>query len=266
MKPTGIISLFLALLLCAGFLIGCASTATTPEKASPEARALRRLGEAYWEQGDYSSALKYFLEAEKQAPRDHLLQYNLGLTYMEKKQYNKAISHFKKALELNPNYSPARNSLGNAYIYTGEYDNAVEVLSQLIGSDAYIIYATPQIPKANLALAYFYKKEYALAETNYLEALKHYEGGFPKDKTYLSALRGLGLTYLAMDRPEEAIVQIEKAIDTAPNVQVLYLDLARAFSATGQRSQAAEAYQMAIDLNPTSDTAAEAKSELQFLR
>lgn len=185
---------------------------------------------------------------------------------MEKKQYEKAIFHFKKALALNSNYSPARNSLGNAYIYTGDYDRAIDVLNQLIVSDAYIIYATPHIPKANLALAYYYKKEYALAETNYLEALKHYDGGFPKDKTYLTILRGLGLTYLAMDRPEDAIIQIETAIDTAPNVQVLHLDLARAYSAIGKRAQAAEAYQMAIDLDPTSDTAAEAKSELRFLQ
>lgn len=217
-------------------------------------------------QGNYTNALKYFLEAEKLAPTDHILQKNLGETYIERKMYDKAIVHLNKAVELKPDYSTARNSLGKAYILSKDYDKAISTLRSLTEDEAFAIYATPHFPRNNLGWAYYYSGKYTLAEASFLEAYKVYEDGLPIDMTYLSVLRGLGLTYLALDQPDDAILHIEKAIATAPNVQDLHMDLARAYRAKGNNRQAALHYRTVIELDPASPIAAEAQEELQQLK
>jgi type IV pilus assembly protein PilF len=107
-------------LFCGAFLIlpllACATTEYDIEKKKAISEDNRRLGDAYVRQGDYTRALRYYLDAAKQYADDPELQYNMGLAYQEKKNYERAIEHFKRALELKPDMAPAKNSLGVAYI------------------------------------------------------------------------------------------------------------------------------------------------------
>ncbi len=264
-KPVVVFLVFLVFLVVG--IQGCATAPQAPEEPSSEAKALRRLGEAYSQQGDYTSALRYYLEAEKMAPNDHVLQFNLGDTYIHKKLFDKAIVHLQKAIALKPDYSSARNSLGNAYILNKEYDKAIATLKALIDDESFSIYATPHYPKTNLGWAYYFKGQYPEAEESFLSALQFYEDGLPKDMTYLRILRGLGLTYLAEDRPEDAIQYLEKATAVKEYTgQVIYMDLARAYQEKGDTAAARSVYQKVIDINPATEYATEAREKLQFLR
>ena len=53
-------------------VVSCATTDIKVQKQREE--ALRNLGEAYYKQGDYTSALKQFLEAQELYPDDPFLQ------------------------------------------------------------------------------------------------------------------------------------------------------------------------------------------------
>jgi Tfp pilus assembly protein PilF len=134
-----ILSLFLVFFI--------ASCATNIEVRKKQEEASRNLGEAYMQQGDFSSALREFLKAEKIYSKDPYLQNDLGLAYMAKGRLDIAIKHFKKAVKLKPDYTPARNNLGAAYFDKKDWDLAIACFKEIVDD---IFYATPHYPLTNL--------------------------------------------------------------------------------------------------------------------
>lgn len=257
-------------LFCGAFLIlpllACATTEYNIEKKKAISEDYRRLGDAYVRQGDYTRALRYYLDAAKLYADNPDLQYNMGLAYQEKKNYGRAIEHFKRALELKPDMAPARNSLGVAYIKAEDYDQAIIVLNQMIENQAFEIYMTPQYPKYNLGWAYYQKRQYLESERYLKEALDYYTIGIPKDGIYIKALRALGLNALAQSKPEQALSYLEKAIPFAPKWPDLYLDIARAHRLAGEAPRARQAYNRVIELAPGTDLADTAAKEAAGLK
>ena len=88
---------------------GCAGQSAQQDLRIAESK--RNIGEAYMRQGDYTSALRELLEAEKLNPNDAFTQHDLGLCYREKKHMTEALAHLRKAVQLKPEFTPARNSL-----------------------------------------------------------------------------------------------------------------------------------------------------------
>ena len=251
-------------ILCAcltTLLAACATTAYDIEKQKAMADDLRRLGDAYTRQGDYTRALRYYLEAADHYADDPQLQYSLGLTYQEKGNYDRAIEHFQRALAMQPDMAPAKNSLGVAYIKAGEYDKAIAILKQMIEERGYEIYVTPQYSKYNLGWAYYQKKQYKDSDYYLQQVLDYYTSGIPKDDVFVKALRAMGLNALAQSRPEQALVHLEKAAAFAPKWADLYLDMARAYRLEGDKPHARKAYQRVIELAPSTDIAGIAARE-----
>lgn len=242
-------------------LMACATTDYNLEKSKAISEDNRRLGDAYMRQGDYTRALRYFLEAAKHYADDPELQYSLGLAYQEKKNYLRSIEHFKQAIVLKPDMAPAQNSLGVAYIKAQDYDQAIVVLKQMIEDQAYEIYLTPQYPKYNLGWAYYQKGQYSESERYLLETLEYYATGFTKDSIYIKTLRALGLNALAQSNPEKALSYLEKVVPLAPKWPDLYLDIARAHRLAGATPRARQAYGRVIELAPATEIADTAAKE-----
>jgi Tfp pilus assembly protein PilF len=241
-------------ILAVCLLLACTSKNLQEEKARGEAS--RKLGEAYLRQGKYSLALKEFLKAEALTPDDYFLQDDLGLVYYYKSKQDLAIRHFKKALDLKDDYAPARNNLGNAYLEKREWDQAIEQYKAL-SSD--LLYATPHFPLSNLGLAYYEKKEYLLSETYFLEALK-------TRQDFDRALYGLGKTYLAMGRVQDAISKLERAAQVAPDAPPVHYELARAYAMNREYKKAYDSYLQVVKLNPGSPLADQAMLEAQQIK
>ncbi|MEJ2658689.1 MAG: tetratricopeptide repeat protein [Desulfobacterales bacterium] len=167
-----------------------------------------------------------------------------------------AIEHFKKALKIKPDYAPAKNGLGTVYLDKGEWDTAIQYFKAVSKN---LLYATPQLPLANLGWAYYNKKEYALAKKYYLESLD-------MDPKFINAMRGLGLTYMAMGRLDDAAKILENAVKDYPNVALLYLDLGKIYTESGEDAKALFAYQKIIELTPGSDLAMKAERAIQDIK
>jgi tetratricopeptide (TPR) repeat protein len=230
-------------------VFGVLSCATNHELQKPQEEATRNLGEVYYQRGNYTAALREFLKAEALYPEDPFLQNDLGLVYKAKKRPDLAIKHFKKALKLNPDYAPAKNNLGTVYLDKGEWDTAIEYFTAVSKN---MLYATPHLPLANLGWACYNKKEYALAERYYRESLD-------LEPKFFNAMRGLGLTYIAMGRVDDAAKILESAVKDYPNLALLYLDLGKIYSQSGDYEKALMAYQKIVELAPNSDLAEEAE-------
>lgn len=239
------------------FLIFCiVSCAANIEVRKKQEEASRNLGEAYMQQGDFSSALRELLKADKIYPKDPLLQNDLGLAYMAKGRLDLAVKHFTKAVKLKPDYAPAKNNLGTAYVAKREWDMAISCFKEIIDD---ILYATPHYPLTNLGWAYYNKQEYELAEKYYREALK-------LEPNFIIALRGLGLTYIAMERAADAVVILEKAVKNYPRSAEACFYLARAYSLSREYEKAIKAYNKVIELAPDSAIAVEARKEIKNLQ
>jgi type IV pilus assembly protein PilF len=241
----------LVLLLATLSLSACAGQST--QENSLLAESNRNIGEAYMRQGDYTSALRELLAAEKMDPEDAFTQHDLGLCYRAKNRMVDALAHLNKAVALKPSYTPARNSLGRVYLEVGELDKAIAIFKE-IAKDA--LYATPHFPLANLGLAYFKKGDYATALEYYHKALK-------LEPNFVFALHGLGSTYLAMNKGRLALGYLDKALQLAPKVAEIHFEYAEACLLVGRTAQAKVSYENAIDLAaPESDVAVKAKQRL----
>jgi type IV pilus assembly protein PilF len=237
-------------------ILGGVSCTANLEMRKKQANASRNLGEAYYREGNYPEALGEFLKSETLYPGDPFLQNDLGLTYMAMKKMDLAVKHFKKAIEIKPDYAPAMNNLGTAYLDQKEWDNAIRCFKEVTEN---LLYATPHFPLSNMGWAYYNKKEYALAEKFYLKALEI-------DPKFINALAGLGKTYIAMGRGSDGVATLEKAVKDYPRIGQLYLELARAYTVSGEYKKALDAYEKAVEFSPGSALAREAETEAQQIR
>ncbi|MBW2406036.1 MAG: tetratricopeptide repeat protein [Deltaproteobacteria bacterium] len=242
------------LTLTAFCVVSCATANIKVQKQQGE--ALRNLGEEYYRQGDYTSALREFLKSEELYPDDPFLQNDLGLTYKAKKRLDLAAKHFKKALEIKPDYAPAKNNLGTVYLDKKEWDTAIKYFKEVSEN---MLYATPHLALANLGWAYYNKKDYTLSETYYLKALD-------VEPKFVNAQRGLGLTYIAMGRIDEAVDILERAVKSYPNFVLLYDDLAKVYVLSYDYEKALDAYYKVIELAPGSAMAREAEKAVQRIK
>lgn len=230
----------------------CMACTGTQEKRNKQAQVTRTLGEAYLQQGNSTEALREFLKAEKLNPSDHLLHNDLGLAYMAKGRLEKAEFHFKKAISLRNEYAPAKNNLGTVYLAQQNWDAAIAQFQTVAGD---VLYATPHFPLTNMGIAYYHKKDYAKAEEYYLEALD-------LQPEFGLALRGLGKTYIALNKLSEAVSTLEKAVKTAPQSADLQMDLANAYHMQGQTKKALFAYRKVTTMVPDSPLAETAQREI----
>jgi len=245
------------LVMMAFWVVSCATTNMEAQKQQKkQGEALRNLGEAYYIQGDYTSALRELLKAEALYPDDPFLQNDLGLTYKAKKKLDLAIKHFNKALEIKPDYAPAKNNLGTVYLDKKEWDTAIKYFKEVSEN---MLYSTPQKALANLGWAYYNKKEYTISETYYLKAID-------LEPKFINAQRGLGLTYIAMGRIDEAVEILERAVKNYPKVALLYDDLARVYVLSHDDEKALDAYHKVIELAPDSAMAKEAEKAAQRIK
>ncbi len=248
--------LFIIAILC---LISCAGNLEIRKK---QERAIKNLAEEYLRQGNYITALKELLNAEKIYAKDPELQNLIGTTYLIQNNPELAIIHLKKALRLNSEFAPAKNNLGTAYMAKKDWDAAIKCYKELTSN---MIYVTPHYALLNMGFAYYNKKDYKLSEKYYREALR-------KKPDYIKALIGAGRTEVKLNRLSEAESfllkadkTIEKSLKKEPKAAVLYLELARAYKLSGNNEFSREAYKKFIILLPDNPLIYDAKKELNEL-
>ncbi|CAN2048507.1 type IV pilus assembly protein PilF [Candidatus Magnetomoraceae bacterium gMMP-1] len=235
-------------------LITACVTDTTQQRKQSE--AIRKLGEVYMSQAKYNLALKELLKAESLYSDDPYLQNDLGLAYLSKKEINLAVIHFKQALKLKPDYPPATNNLGTAYLEQKQWNKAIVCFKQIIEN---VLYATPHFPLSNLGWAYYNKKDY---ETS----VKFYQKALEISPKFAIAQRGLGRTYIKMNKLVDAIEYLEKAIKNAHGFAEAYFDLAGIYELRGNYKKAVQNYKKVMAMVPESSLYIKAKTRLKNLQ
>lgn len=230
--------------VCISICICMVMTSCTPalqaQKENRIAQAIKREGDVYYVQGDYTAALGKLLEAEKIIPDDPDIQYSLGLAYMGKSRYDLAIKAFKKSIASKPNNTEALNNLGAVYLLEKQWGIAIKTFNKVLED---ITYPTPEHPLTNIGSAYMELNNYPLAQQYFLKALQEKPG-------HINAVHGLALLYIRCGQTDRAIDYLDKNIQRYPGIAILHADLAQAYETCGRTRQAVRSWQEVMQLAP----------------
>jgi len=216
-------------------------------------------GISFIEMGQFNSAAKELLEAEKYYPDDHRIHYFLGIAYHGKGMRDMAVGEFKEAISLQDDYSEAHNYLGTLYSDMGLWEQAIGEFDRALAN---AIYDTPAKALYNAGWAYYSKKDYKTALTKYQEALRR------EPITYLRPQieKNIGLIYFDQNNIPEAIGHFKKSVELNASLYDAQFLLGECYVKIKDTEKAKKAFQAVIKLSPQSSFGQKAKSYLQSLQ
>ncbi|MCY3550167.1 MAG: tetratricopeptide repeat protein [Candidatus Poribacteria bacterium] len=240
-------------------------------------RARRLLGDAYLRQNRIGDAIHQL----KQAIEDSEARYLLGFAYFQTEDFTEAIPHFEAVIKRQKRHAKAHFNLGNCYLRTGKIaegraalrtfetltreeeqqstlqrlilDNPRHLQPRYQLAELHIkrtawelasaelkacLAITPQDETASELLGYIYLQTEAYPEA--LEVYGHLVEAYPESAIYRNSL---GIAYMMLKKPRQAIVQFETAIHFNTTNPQIYRNLANAYRQIGKQEKAEQAYQ-----------------------
>ncbi|MBQ7126488.1 tetratricopeptide repeat protein [bacterium] len=190
----------------------------------------------------YDDAIEFYQKAIKLNPDEEwtsIVCHALGAIYAEiKENYEAAEAAFNAGIVLDPKNIDIQLSLGDLYMASNDIDKAIKTYCDAITTDPmnYLSYA---------------KTGLALWEKDYLEeAVVSFHKSIELNPDFEISQNNLGVVYLdGYGDPKISIDYFKRAIEINPNYTLAYFNLARAYQAVGDKTNAAEYYQMTMDLN-----------------
>ncbi|MBA7497374.1 hypothetical protein ES704_00102 [subsurface metagenome] len=166
-------------------------------------------GVQYAKKVDYDTAAKNFQEALRWNPYFGMMYYNLGQIISQKGIYTPAIENFEKA-EKYIDHPDLPQKLAYLYLKKSQQDKAIAKLKQAI---SYQKNEKSMVPLyTDLGNNYMRLARYKPAEIAFKNALKI-------DPDFVNTHYGLAGAYLNQNKIEEALVELEKVIELAPDSQ-----------------------------------------------
>ena len=234
------------------------------------------LGHLYLKKEDKINSISAFKLAVEQDSENPFYNNSLAYAYTKAELYDDAIEHYQKAIALNPDtewtsivcqalgsiYAEVKGnieaavstyqagiildpnnydlliSLGDVYMASYDLDSAIRTYCDAItlNPEDYRGYS-----KAGIAL---WEKDYVE------EALVSFHKSIDLNPDNAYAQNNLGIIYLdGLNDAEEALEYFETAVELNPNYTLAYFNAGRASQEMGFINDAANYYQMAIDLN-----------------
>jgi type IV pilus biogenesis/stability protein PilW len=190
-------------LLFSLLIYGCPASSQRDIKNS---RIAYDLGCDYLSKNQGRAAFEQYVKAVELDPEFADGHNALGLAYFGMKEYDKAIKHIKTAIKLNPNVPDYYNNLGRVYTEMGRYNEAIENFKKAI---SFLVYATPHFAHANLGWAYYKNGQID-------EAFKELNVAIEMSPNFCLAYRMLGIIYMEMSQPIDALRNFNKYREFCP--------------------------------------------------
>jgi len=235
------------------------------------------LGTIYLQLSDFEGAIGQLQQALIMAPNDASLHYDLGLALKLKDNLPAAITEMNKAIELDAKLVDPHYTLGIILWQQGEFPSSVEQLRKALElkpdyAEAYYTLGTVlkqmnQLPEAAQALreAIRLQPQFAGAHTTLAAVLRQMGDAagaqaesqlgdvLVKQKIGLQAATfdtNSGKRMLDVGDLDGAISQFRNAIRASPSYAPAHYQLATALSRKGEKTEAAEEFKKAAELDP----------------
>ncbi|BCR05555.1 lipoprotein [Desulfuromonas versatilis] len=239
-------------LLLLALLSGCGA----PKKAPDDAEVHYILGLSYLREGNYTSALKQFLIAEKESPRRPDIQGALAQAYQLKKAYPEAERHYLLAIDYSEQEPQFQNNLAALYLDMQRWDDALVYFRKASGN---LLFGSPEVALTGAGFAHFQKGDY-------LEALIAYREALSRNPQYVPARFRLGEAYYALDKNDLAIEAYQAALGMAPEFAQGHYQLGLSYLKEREMAKAAESFSEVLRLAPDSEWARLSKDYLKLLK
>ena len=212
------------------------------------AEAHNYLGMVYADQKRFQEAEEAFQKAIQIAPNYAEAHNYLGMVYANTEKCEKAIEEYKKAVRIKPDYADAYSNLAAAYINLKLYYEAVDACHKALQGNeenekAKLLKAMACLMwgRSINANSQFADSSKYLMELGLLEYHKHKVSSNPNDSY---AHYFLGTSYITLGNYQEAVDELEKAINLDPNkgrYSLAYFFLGMAYVYLGDRNSALQA-------------------------
>ncbi|MEE3278680.1 MAG: tetratricopeptide repeat protein [Pseudomonadota bacterium] len=221
---------------------------------APIVEAMRSLGETadaflargkrMTQLGDYQSAEAAFREVLARRSGLAFDYGNLGNVLARQGKYVEALEFFEDGLALNPDDIEILSNQSLALMSDAQLDRAEKSLIRAIELDP------------NYGHAHFNLGVLRYRQSNYGDAVEHFNNALSANPSLTQAYLNLGTTHVAMGKFQAAIEVWKKLERIQPDNADLVFNMGLAWLRLGQDAQASSALQKALDLNPSNQQAA----------
>ncbi|MGH9462221.1 MAG: tetratricopeptide repeat protein [Vicinamibacteria bacterium] len=190
-------------------------------------------------EGRLDEAIAEYKEASKLDSENPWIFNALGLAQTEARDFKEAEKAFRQALKLNAELTDVHNNLGVLYSEMGQKEKAFEEFTTVVRNPSY---PTPEKALFNMGALYFREQNHELAQMYYRRAVE-------KSPKFAMGYRGLGEVHLALDEPEMAFDNFEKALELSPNDLPSLYEMARLYDQKGDTEKALEFYRRVVEVD-----------------
>jgi tetratricopeptide (TPR) repeat protein len=251
---------------------------------TPYSRNYFRLGAAFYWAGYPEQSLIYFDECVRRIPENAKAHLAIGRIHLEAARYDKAREHLERAAALSPDSIDCWTNLGSLEAAVGNHAAALHDFEKALAIVPDSVFALTGAGREQGKLGEFAKAEQYLeraleidprdaeaanqlgliyaAQDRLEEAARCFERSIASDRAHAGAINNLGVVYMRMQKPHEAIAAFRYGIQVAPDEEMFYLNLARAYVATGDRSKARDVLDQLLQRRPDSASARKGLAEL----
>ncbi|MXW01656.1 MAG: tetratricopeptide repeat protein [Holophagales bacterium] len=201
-------------------------------------------------------------------PRDRNGHQNLGELMKRQGRYDEAVEQYRRALEIDPDFALGWAGLADAHFLAGRHEEAAETArkSLAIDPDSPNTAALQSLLDRAATATIHSRAERLRGQQRPGEALALYREALDLDSRFAPAIAGMGVAFFELERYEEAIETMERAlvlVPELPEASSLHRLTGRALQELGRLEEAAEQFVRTLELDPR-DT--EALDRLAFLR
>lgn len=179
-----------------------------------------RLSQIYQQQGRLTEATHAVQLAIADLPASATAQVTLGEIYTRSREFSAAIRAYQRAARLTPEVAVAQAGLGKIYLLQNRLTKAVDCLQEAIRSDPF-------------TASHYYNLSRAYRLSGQLELAQSQMKRFAKIKAY-----------------QDRVYDYRESLQLAPNNPYIYVKLAEVHQQVGNLEATADAYQMAITVEP----------------
>ncbi|MBE8998909.1 tetratricopeptide repeat protein [Nostoc sp. LEGE 12447] len=193
-----------------------------------------KLGDEYFEKGEYTNAIINYSKALKVTSSDIDLYYKRGLTHYQIGDYEAAVADYSQAIQMNIQDAKSYNKRGLALSQLGRLEEAINDYTQAIRINP------------NVAVAYKNRAEARSHIGDNQGAIEDYTQAIKINPHYADAYKNRGIArYLLGSQPG-----FPQAIKINPKDAIAYKKRGNARSDLGDFEGAIEDYTQAIQINP----------------
>jgi len=222
-----------------------ASSVTAVAVADTSVRPMPSVAIAYedaekaFASGDYAEAASLFGAYTERRPENVWGHYMLGLSSWKAGNLARAAESFDRALALDSTHVKSLLNSSRVFLELNETDRALERTSRALAID----------PRNADALRL---RGRALHNAGELEsAIESYRSALIVDERDTWSMNNLGLIYIELGRPAEAIGPLARAVELRGNAPVFHNNLGIALEQTGHYGAAREAFEAALEADST---------------